>query len=115
MKKFAFFVFNPDPMCFIHVLLNALDMNEKGSQVQIILEGGSVKLIPNLFEEKNPLHKLWKKALDAELVGGVCKACATKLGTVEQAKEHQMTLLGDVSGHPGMAGYMEQGFQIITF
>jgi hypothetical protein len=27
MKKFALFVFNGDPICFIHVLLNALDMN----------------------------------------------------------------------------------------
>jgi hypothetical protein len=26
MNKFALFVFNGDPMCFIHVLLNALDM-----------------------------------------------------------------------------------------
>ena len=26
MKKFALFVFNGDPMCFIHVLLNVLDM-----------------------------------------------------------------------------------------
>jgi len=30
MKKFAFFVFNGDPMCFIHVLLNAIDMSECG-------------------------------------------------------------------------------------
>jgi hypothetical protein len=29
MKKIALFVFNGDPMCFIHVLLNALDMEEK--------------------------------------------------------------------------------------
>ena len=29
MKKIALFVFNGDPMCFIHVLLNALDMKQK--------------------------------------------------------------------------------------
>jgi len=28
MKKFALFMFNGDPMCFIHVLLNAIDMSE---------------------------------------------------------------------------------------
>jgi len=26
LQKFALFVFNGDPICFIHVLLNALDM-----------------------------------------------------------------------------------------
>ncbi len=30
MKKVALFVFNDEPMCFTHVLLNALDMDERG-------------------------------------------------------------------------------------
>ncbi len=45
MKKMALFVFNGDPMCFIHVLLNALDMNEKGYEAKIIVEGAATKLI----------------------------------------------------------------------
>ena len=47
MKKFVLFVFNGDPMCFIHVLLNALDMKAKEHEAKIIIEGASVKLIPN--------------------------------------------------------------------
>jgi hypothetical protein len=35
MSKVAMFVFNGDPMCFIHVLLNALDMHQKGDEVKI--------------------------------------------------------------------------------
>ncbi len=38
--KFALFVFNGDPMCFIHVLLNALDMADKQAEVKVIIEGG---------------------------------------------------------------------------
>ena len=30
--KTVLFVFNGDPMCFIHVLLNALDMHAAGHQ-----------------------------------------------------------------------------------
>jgi hypothetical protein len=37
MKKIALFVFNGDPMCFIHVLLNALDMSEKGYEAKIVI------------------------------------------------------------------------------
>lgn len=62
MKKIALFVFNGDPMCFIHVLLNALDMKEKGHAPKIILEGASVKLLPELIKKGNPLNKLWEKA-----------------------------------------------------
>ena len=50
MKKIALFVFNGDPMCFIHVLLNALNMKVKGDEAKIIIEGASVKLIPRLIK-----------------------------------------------------------------
>ena len=115
MKKFALFVFNGDPICFIHVLLKALDMKAKGDEVKIIIEGASVKLIPELVKPGNPLNGLWKKNLEAGLVEGVCKACSSKLGTLEAAKEQEMTLLDAMSGHPGMAAYRDKGYEIITF
>jgi len=58
---------------------------------------------------------LWKKSLEAGLIEGVCKACSGKLGTLEAAKEQGLTLLDDMSGHPGMAAYRDKGFEIITF
>jgi len=97
------------------VLLNALDMNTKGHNVKIIIEGASVKLIPELVKPGNPLNGLWKKNLEAGLVSGVCKACSNKLGTLEAAKEQGLILLDDVSGHPGMASYLDNGYEIITF
>jgi len=36
-KKIALFAFNGKAMCFVHVLLNALDMNEKGYDVKVII------------------------------------------------------------------------------
>jgi hypothetical protein len=113
--KFALFVFNGDPMCFIHVLLNALDMKEKGHAPSVIIEGAAVKLIPDLVKEAHPLNKLWGKVKDAGLVGGVCRACSNKLGTLQAAKDQGLTLLDDMSGHPSMAGYREQGYELITF
>ena len=115
MKKFALFVFNGDPMCFIHVLLNALDMKAKGHDAKIIVEGASAKLVPDLANPGNPLNGLWKKSREAGLVEGVCKACSAKLGTLEAAKEQGLALLDDMSGHPGMATYRDNGFEIITF
>lgn len=115
MKKFAMFVFNGDPLCFVHVLLNALDMKAKGHEAKIILEGASVKLIPKLVKPENQLNGLWKKNLEAGLVEGVCKACSGKLGTLEAAKEQGLTLLDDMSGHPSIAAYCDKGYEIITF
>jgi len=115
MKKFALFVFNGDPMCFIHVLLNGLDMKSKGHEAKIILEGASVKLIPELVQPGNPLNGLWKKNLEAGLVEGVCKGCCNKLGTLDAAQEQGLNLLDTMSGHPSIASYRDKGYEIITF
>ena len=74
-----------------------------------------VKLIPELINAGNPLNKLWEKALNKGLLEGVCKACSNKLGTLEEAKEQGLTLLGDISGHPAILQYKKNGFEIITF
>lgn len=115
MKKVALFVFNGDPMCFIHVLLNAIDMAEKNYDVKTVIEGSAVKLIPELANSENPLHKLWEKAKSQNLIEGVCKACSNKLGTLAAAEEQGLTLLNDMSGHPSMSGYRDAGYEIITF
>jgi hypothetical protein len=115
MKKMALFVFNGDPMCFIHVLLNALDMNEKGFEGKIVIEGAATKLIPDLIEKDNPLNKLWQQAVSAGLVDGVCKACSNKMGTLEAAKKQGLRLLDEMTGHPSMARYRDEGFEVVSF
>ena len=115
MKKIALFVFNGDPMCFIHVLLNALDMKERGYEGKIVIEGAATKLFPELAKENNPMHKLWEKVKAAGLVDGVCKACSNKMGTLEAAKDQGLTFLDEMTGHPGMARYQDDGFEIVTF
>ena len=115
MKKSALFGFNGDPMCFIHVLLNALDMKDKGETVCIVVEGSATKLIDDLSKKDNPLHTLWEKAKAQDLVAGVCKACSQKMGTIEAARSQGLALLDDMAGHPSMARYRQEGYDLITF
>jgi hypothetical protein len=115
MNKTALFVFNGDPMCFIHVLLNALDLDAKGHEARIVIEGAATQLLPKLIEVENPLNQLWTRCITAGLVAGVCRACANKMGTLEAAKDQQLPLLAEMNGHPGMAVYMDAGYTIITF
>ena len=115
MKKFVLFVFNGDPMCFIHVLLNALDMKEKDCDVKIVIEGAAVKLIPEVAKTNNPQYELWGKVKSSGLIAGVCRACSHKLGTLKDAEAQGLSLLDDMSGHPSMLKYMNDGYEIITF
>lgn len=115
MKKVALFVFNGDPVCFIHVLLNGLDMKAKGMDVRIVVEGAATTLLPELAKPENPLHKLWEQAKSQNIVEGVCKGCAHKMGTAKEAVNQGLALLDDMSGHPSMSRYIEAGFEVISF
>ena len=72
MKKVLFYSMTGEKMCFQHILLNAIDLHGNGAQVKIIFEGASVKLVPVLEKENNPLYK---KAKDLNLIAGICFAC----------------------------------------
>ena len=115
MKKIVLFAFNGEFMCFIHVLLNALDMKEKGYDAKIVIEGAATKLIPELSKKSNPMSGFYTKAKAEDLIAGVCKACSQKMGTLEDARAEGLDLLDDMNGHPGMAGYMADGYEVITF
>jgi hypothetical protein len=115
MRKTALFVFNGDPMCFVHVLLNALDMHGRGEEARIVVEGSATRLLPELEQSSHPLNALWGKAKSNGLVAGACKACCGKMQTAESARAQQLPLLDDMAGHPSMAGYRQQGFEIVSF
>jgi len=128
MRKFALFAFNGDPMCFIHVLINTLDLKEKGYDVALVVEGSATKLVkllsggPGLeeFREQNPtmftmLSDQFKLVQEAGLIGCVCRACANQMGALEDAQQAGLPICHDLKGHPSMSRYIEQGYEIISF
>ena len=115
MRKFALFAFNGELMCFVHLLLNALDMKARGYEVKIVLEGAATKLIPDLVKKENSMASIYQQAKDFGLFDGACKACYIKMGVFDTVQSEGIPLLSEMSGHPSMARYREEGFEIITF
>lgn len=114
-KKIALFAFNGDPLCFVHVLLNALDMHSKKYTVKVIIEGSATKLVKDLNDQTKPFASLYQKVKDLGLIDCVCKACSSKMGSIDAAYEQNLRLGDDMSGHPGMSRYSDDGYMIITF
>jgi hypothetical protein len=114
-EKFVLFAFNGEAMCFMHVLLNGLNMHEKGLEVKLVIEGAATKLIPEMANAESPLFRLYEKARAVNLIEGACRACCAKMGALQAAEAQGIRLLDDMSGHPSMSGYLAEGFQIITF
>ncbi|WP_320172131.1 DsrE family protein [Maridesulfovibrio sp.] len=112
---YCLYAFNGELMCFVHVLLNGLDMAEKGMKVSIVLEGAAVTLVPELEKETCPFNKLYRKAREQGLIDGACKACSVKLKVKEEIEKAGIALIGEMSGHPAMSDYIGRGYKIITF
>ncbi len=115
MNKVVLIAFNGEPVCFAHVLLNALDMKDKGFEVRIIVEGTATKLVPELEKEDNPFRALYRQARELGLFEGACRACSAQMKVLEQVEKAGLYLLGDMKGHPSIGRYMLQGYTAITF
>ncbi|MGO3017684.1 MAG: hypothetical protein ACTIH2_00900 [Anaerococcus sp.] len=111
MNKVVFFAFKDEKMCFTHLLLNSLDIVEKGGDAKIVFEGAAVKLPQALVEEENPLYK---KAIDKGIIEGVCEACSKMMEVYETNKKLGLNFLSDMKGHPSMEKYISDGYDVIT-
>ncbi len=114
-EKFVLFAFNGDPVCFVHVMLNAFDMQEKGYDVKVVLEGSAVTVARELVKPDAPFGNLWVKLKDSGLIDIVCQACSAKLGVLKEVEAQGLPLGGDLKGHPSMSSYIEKGYKVITF
>ncbi len=114
-KKIAIFAFNGEEMCFIHALMNTLDLKEKGYDVKLIIEGSATRLVKEAEDEKRPFTNLYTKAKDAGLIDCVCRACAAKMESLESAKQQHLPLCNEMFGHPGMSRYIDEGYEIVVF
>lgn len=114
-EKTVLFAFRGDPLCFVHVLLNGIDLHQRGREGAIVLEGEAVTLVAQMSKPDHFLNTLYKKAMDLDLFYGACKACATKLKAIEAIEKEKISLIGEMSGHPSMGEFMEKGYQILTF
>jgi hypothetical protein len=114
-EKFALFAFNGDPMCFIHVILNALDLRKRGHKVKVIMEGSATKLAEQFDNERNPFFNQYHELKSLGLIDCFCKACSNKMESLEEVKRLGFNTCDELMGHPSMGKYLEQGYTIITF
>ncbi|WP_243366868.1 cytoplasmic protein [Fundidesulfovibrio soli] len=115
MNKIALFAFRAEIPCFLHVMLNAIDLREKGCEVEVVLEGESPLVLAELSRAEHPMHALFEKTKTLGLIAGVCRACALATGSMEAVMKESLPLINGMHGHVGMADYVLKGFQVIVF
>lgn len=114
-KRVVLVAFNGDVMCFVHVLINALDMQAKGYDVKVVIEGSATRAVNELDDPDKPFGKLYRDVREKGLIDCVCRACAGKMEALAGVEKQGLPLCSELMGHPSLAKYMEQGYRIITF
>lgn len=114
MTRVVFFAFRAEPMCFMHALICALDLEEKGMWGEIVLEGEATRLVPEMVKPDHCLNNLYLQVKGRGMIYGACQACATKMAVAEAIAAENIPLLGDAYGHPSMALFIRQDYRIIT-
>jgi len=115
VKKTVVFAFSGDPACFAHAMLNAMEMKDRGYDIKVVVEGDATKLLSLLRNETKPFADVYRRFRERSLIDSVCRACATKNGVVPVIIEQGLKFGDDMAGHPSMAAYMEQGYEVVTF
>lgn len=115
MEKAVLVAFNGEPVCFAHVMLNALDMQKRGYEVKVVIEGAATALVKTYEEADTPFADLFYKMRDAGLIACVCQACAHKMHSLESVERQGLPLGNDMAGHPSLGQYIDNGYKIITF
>ena len=113
-RRIAVFAFNGEPMCFVHSLLNALNMRQSGMDVALIVEGNATKTFCDLARPESESHKLYLEVTEQGLVDCVCQACANKMGVLDEVKRLGLPLCSEMQGHPAMSRYIAEGYRIVT-
>jgi len=111
MEKILLYGMTGEKMCFLHVLMNAIDLANAGREVRIVFEGASVKLVSTLEDENNPLYR---KAKELGLIAGICLACSRMMGVYEKNLASDLPFLEDMNGHAGMKPFLDRGYQVIS-
>jgi hypothetical protein len=114
-KRVLLVAFKGEPMCFVHVLLNALDMREKGFEVKVVIEGTATQAAADLGDPGKPFAKLYGQVREAGLIDCACQACSAKMGVLPDLQSQGLGMCAEMSGHPSLAKYVEQGYEVITF
>jgi hypothetical protein len=114
VKKVVIFAFNDGPMYFAHALMNALDMDARGLEVKVVIEGMATRQIVDMADGTRAFAGLYRQVKEAGLVDCVCQACASMSKSLDAAREQGLPVCDEMGGHPSMARYVADGYDVIV-
>ena len=101
-----------------NALFLAFERQEKGQETALIFQGAGVRWAPLVVKDDHPAHGLF--AAVSGLLAGVCGGCADVFGASEDVQRAGLSLVREteIPGAGGiidLSGYLDRGYQLLTF
>jgi len=97
----------------VNALEFAKEISETGGEARIVFDGAGTTWIPKLEDEGHDVHELYLAVKDH--IDGACKFCSKAFGVIKEVSKTDIPLLDDYDQHPSLAGYVNEGYQVVTF
>ncbi len=119
-RKLLFLLFAEDTCRQRHAFMYALDLNKKGYDTKIVLEGAATKCLSELSNTDSTFAKLFAEAKKRNMLAGICSTAAQGCGVpgravLDIAKDEGLTALADLDGHAGIEPFVRDGYEIVVF
>lgn len=97
----------------VNALEFAKELQDHNDDVKIVFDGAGVTFIPQLEDQENDVHPLYKAVKGS--IEGACKFCSKAFGVINEVRKTDVKLLEDYDDHPSLRSYIQDGYQIVTF
>lgn len=97
----------------LHAMLYAKELKESGSEVVLIFDGAGTTWAEKLQEPQHKLHPLYEDLKKDGVIQIVCDFCSGAFKVKDKIKDPQLSLTAEFQGHPSVAKWTKQGYQLI--
>jgi len=100
----------------VHAFLYARELKEHGHRVVLIFDGAGTEWAEELSrpDSASPLKPAYEAVRTLGIVEVICDFCAGAFNVKGQLVERQAPLVAEFEGHPSIAQWADQGYQLIV-
>ncbi len=100
----------------VHAFLYAKELKEHGHEVVLIFDGAGTEWAEELSnpESQSKLKPMYEQLKQAGVVEIVCDFCAGAFTVKERLAQRQVPMTAEYAGHPSIAKWADQGYELIV-
>lgn len=100
----------------VHALLYARELKKHGHEVTLVFDGAGTEWAEEWsnVESQNKLKPMYEELRKEGITQVICDFCANAFQVKDKLKTQKQELVAEYQGHPSIAKYADQGYQLVV-